>query len=358
MELRKYRKSTINDVATAAGVSVSTVSAYVRGRRTVCSMQTADRITRAIAELHYSPSAAARGSSDRSTNTIGVVTWDVLPYNTLADDLYYFRLNHGIQSVLNERDVMLLTYPSSIRKSTGYSAIIDGRVDGVLMGASITDDRPEKIARAGLPIVVLERYRALPDGCGAACASEADVVRLALEHLWGLGHRRIAHLSGGVDDDPHGDCQASHLHDFAIWRRRHYIDWMRQRGAYDPRLERTGGGWSISVERALAVLDAWLSLPEPPTAVFCANDRIAIGLMQAATSRRLRIPEDLSVVGVDNQPRAAAAGLTTVDVPLEAIGRAGAEALLDMMAGLPFAECRRMVGVSDLVVRQSTAPPQ
>jgi len=356
MQTRKYRKSTITDVAAKAGVSVSTVSAYVRGRSTVCSPETAVRITNAIAELHYSPGPAARGSRDRSTNTIGSTLRDPASYETLADIMFHFRLRIGVQRAMYERGLALLTYPWDLFNPIDYGAIIDGRVDGVLFAAQFADTRPEKIARAGLPIVVFECYLSIPEGCGAAFASESDVVSLAIEHLWSLGHRRIAHVSGRIATKPSYISPYDRPHEFAIGRYQHFIELMTERSAYDPRLMvHADGGWRISDDQANTIVAAWKEMPDRPSAVFCANDRLAYGIVNAARAQGLRVPEDLSVVGVDNEPRSQAEGLTTVDIPLEAVGRAGAAALLDLMDGKPALECRPMIAVNDLVVRGTTA---
>ena len=355
METRRYRKTTITDVATEAGVSVSTVSAFVRGRSTVCSPETAQRIRRAIVDLHYSPGAAARGSRDRSTNTIGNTLRDATSYATLADVMFHFRLKIGVQRVMHEKGLALLTYAWDAYHPVDYATIIDGRVDGVLYAAGLEDPKPEKIAQAGLPIVVFERYRTLPEGCGAAFASELDVVNLALDHLWRLGHRRIGHVKARVETKPVYESPFETPHEFAIWRHRHYVESMTERGAYDPNLVFDGKGWSISEADALGLVDRLRALPNPLTALFCANDRLAIGIIQAARSRGLRVPEDLSVVGVDNEPAAEAAGLTTVDIPLELVGRAGTRALLRLMEGQPVEECRIMVPVTELVTRGTTS---
>lgn len=359
MDTRVYRKSTITDVASAAGVSVSTVSAYVRGRRTVCSAETASRIDRAILDLHYSPGPAVRGSRDRSTHTIGSTLRDATSYEGLAADImFHFRLKIGVQRVLQEHRLALLTYPWDAYHLVDYATVIDGRVDGVLFTAEYSDPRPEKIARAGLPIVVFERYKTIPEGCGVASASEWDVVQLALDHLTELGHRRIAHVSGRVEVKPIYETPTSTPHEFAIWRCRHYREYMADRGLYDPDLVFDGRGWRISEEHALSIVDKWRAMVDPPTAVFCANDRLAMGIIAAARQRGVRVPADLSVVGVDNEPASEAQGLTTVDIPLEEVGRAGTQALLGLMAGKPVDQCRPIVPVRNLMRRGSTSAPR
>jgi DNA-binding LacI/PurR family transcriptional regulator len=357
MSVRKFRKSTITDVAVAAGVSKGAVSAYVSGRTSVCSAETAERIEKAISELHYSRGPVMRGARDRSTDTIGVVLHELRAYDDVLDDHYNFRLRCGIQSVMNEHELALMTYPASaLNNLANYSPFVDGRVDGLLMGAGLRDTRPEKIASAGLPIVVFGRYKLLPYGCGAAFASEKDIVELAMDHFWSLGHRRIAHVSGPIADVPMTFGNPDSVHEASIWRFRHYVDWMSERRAYDPLLHFSAEDWKLSDDRANFILDFWSVLPNPPTAVFCANDQLGISLMRVARSRDLHVPGDLSIIGVDDDMRSAPAGLTTVNAPIEEVGRAGANALLDLMTGANTADCRRMIPVTELIVRNSTWP--
>lgn len=355
MLVRIYRKSTIKDVASLAKVSVTTVSHFVSGRHGACSTETAERIRSAIESLHYTPGLATRGQHQQNTNTIGICPQN--PVERAPDDQneYVTAMWRGITLEAGKRDYSLLLYPPRVRRGGDYRPFLDGRVDGVLMDAGHGDLRPAHIAKAGMPIVTLTRSLDLSPGCGTAYVEERDTVNLALSHLWSLGHRRIAHLAGPARSDLVPYCGDDEQNDIAIQRRDHFQSWLTERGAFDPLLVTYENGWYPSRSEEIAAL--WRALPRPPTAVFCTNDAFALGLIAACQKLGWDVPRELSVVGVDNTSAGAASlpPLTSVAVPVEAVGRAGVQALFKLMEGAPAEECRVAVGVSTLVVRGSTA---
>lgn len=346
--MRRYRKPTIRDVAAHAGVSSTTVSAFVNGREDVCSRETALRIRAAITALRYTPNSLSRSLRVNSTKTLGVCVGISTPEGRkAARDSFVERVDRGIADAADEADFSLLRYPTSVRNAPSCDALLDGRVDGLLFSASHQDVRPRILAEAGMPVVVLTRSADLPENCGAVYADEADTSRLALEHLWGMGHRHIAHLAGPVGST-----------DIASWRRDAYADWLAERGAFRPELVSRAHTWeSRDVAEDVA---AWRCLVQPPTAVFCANDALALAVIAAARAVGWRVPEDLSVVGVDNQSAAAnsSPALTSVDIPAEQIGGSAVRALLDLIRGAPIEECRIRLPVTALVVRSSTTVPR
>jgi LacI family transcriptional regulator len=195
----------------------------------------------------------------------------------------------------------------------------------------------------GCPTVVLTRSLDLPDACGAAFADEAAVGELALSHLWEQGHRRIAHIAGPVG--PGGD--------IAIGRLEAYRRWMRERGVYDPALEGQMPGWQAG-DHVAEIVAAWHTLPVRPTAVFTANDALALAVITSAREFGWSVPDQLSVVGVDNTPEAAAAGLTSVEPPMEEVGRASVTALLGLIQGAAITP-RIAVPVTKIVCRDTVA---
>lgn len=356
-EARRFRKTTIEDVARQAGVSKTTISAFVNGHGRSCSESTARRIEEAIAALHYVPGRGTRGQRDRATRTIGVCVSS--PFEATSDDPADFALGlwRGFSEEADEAGYLLLHYPREIRFGSSTGAFLNGSVDGLLL-RSHHEPRAALLAEAGLPVVVLNA-RALPEGCGGASADEDQTVALALSHLWELGHRRIAHLAGPVqawDTEFSGTVRRAYT---ALWRLDAFERWTRERRVYDPALIAHGEVWNHNEAQAARALDAWRKLDQPPTAVFCANDGLALNVMRAAQAIGWRVPQQLSVVGVDNRMPGAAAtpSLTTVDIPLPEVGRAAVRALLSLMNGHEVEDCRVVVAVSDLIVRHSTAPP-
>jgi LacI family transcriptional regulator len=357
-KIRKFKKSSIRDVAAAAGVSVTTVSYFVNGRETVCSPDTAIRIRNAIDELHFTPSSATRGIRERATNTIGVIVDDPVevfnrPYTTFSRGLW-----SGIVEEADMLDYGLLHYPASVRHGTEYARLLDGRVDGALISPVFGDHRPALTARAGLPTVILNRYADIADGCGAACSQEDAVVEMALSHLWNLGHRRIALIAGPDAAVPAEMLVSarSENSEIAAVRRSLAISWLTRRSAYDQALLATSGAWTISCDDAMRTLRTWFLCPEPPTAVFCADDAIALSVMEAARRLGLAVPGHLSIIGIDNaiESRECDPGLTTIEIPVQEIGRQGVKALIRMMHGDDLGSCRCWIAPTGIVERAST----
>jgi DNA-binding LacI/PurR family transcriptional regulator len=356
MTTRAFRKSSIKDVARRAGVSTTTVSYFVNGREDVCAAETAERIRGAIAELHYTPSSLTRGLRHSATCTIGVCLYNPLDPEVRFGNLFFERLWRGIVRETDAADYSLLHYPISVRDGNSTNAFLDGRVDGVLFH-DVRDTRPGKVARAGMPVMLLARSRDLPDGCGTAYADEDCTVSLALDHLRSLGHRRIAHLAGPVGLRP-GAVVLEPADDVAVLRLKAYTEQQTALGLFDPALVGYADSWRDDEDKIAAAVAAWRSLPEPPTAVFCANDALALAVLKAATALGWAVPQALSVVGVDDsaEAREAAVPLTTVAVPVEEIGREAIRSLLRMMDGEPAEACRVALPVTEIVIRNSTAP--
>jgi DNA-binding LacI/PurR family transcriptional regulator len=363
--VRRFRKATIKDVAARSGVSTTTVSNFVSGNESVCSPETAVRIREAVAALHYAPSSLTRGLRRSATTTIGVCMSNPLDPDVSFGLSFLERLWRGIMEQADLEDYSLLHYPRSVRDSASCAALLDGRVDGILLHGN-PDSRDSQLAAAGMPTVLLTRSLEIPDGCGAVWADEAQTVDLALQHLWSLGHRRIAHVAGPVGADiatAPGSLQSDNAGeqtrraDIAVGRLESYCAWMRRRCCFDPTLIAYAHSWSAA--QSAPFLHAWRTLEQPPTAIFCANDALALELMAAAQRMRWRIPRQLSVVGVDNSREAHISDppLTSVAVPVDAVGREGIRALLRLISGAPIEQCRTAVPVTELSLRGSTAPP-
>jgi LacI family transcriptional regulator len=356
--MRQFRKATIKDVATRSGVSTTTVSNFVSGRTNVCSPKTAERIREAIAVLDYAPSSLTRGLRHCPSTTIGVCLPNPLDSDVSFGLFFLERLWRGIMDQADDESYSLLHYPKSVRDSARCSAFLDGRVDGILLPGE-DSARAIQLAAAGMPTVLLTRSREIPEGCGAVWADEAQTVALALEHLWGLGHRWIAHIAGPVGargTTGSGDAGNAHEADIAVRRLDSYRAWMQEHQAYDPARIAYAQAWSAP--QAEPFLQAWRSREQPPTAVLCANDAQALDVIAAALRMGWRVPEALSVVGVDNSQEARDCDppLTSVEVPINAVGREALRALLRLIRGAPLEQCRIAMPVTDLLVRHSTAP--
>lgn len=358
---RQFRKSTIKEVAAQAGVSITTVSLFVSGRESVCSPETAQRIRHAVEKLNYTPSSLTRGLRQRSLTTIGVCMPNPLDSGLAFGTLFFEGLWRGIMHQADNEDYSLLHYPVSVRDGTAWEVFLDGRVDGLLVHDH-KNERASHLAAAGMPLVLLTRSIDLPEGCGAVWTDEHRVIDMALLHLWELGHRRIAHVAGPIGDRA-GKVRRPATEswifndDVAVQRLGAYVAWMMDRGAFDPLLLGYAHAWSAP--QASELLKAWMALDEPPTAVFCANDTQALDVIAAAQAAGLRVPEDLSVVGVDNSTpaRDSAPPLTSVEIRMQEVGRHAVTALLRMIQGEPLERCRTAIPLGKLVIRSSTAAP-
>ncbi|WP_146779047.1 LacI family DNA-binding transcriptional regulator [Actinomadura craniellae] len=328
---------TLADVARRAGVDKAVVSRVVNNDPLLnIRPETRARVLAAIKELDYRPNAAARSLRTTRTGTVGLFIPD------FANPVYA-EIITGAETAAAARDCVLMVGSSTAGGSArGYLDLLGpGRVDGLLLaGGAITDEEQAVLADRGLPWLFVNRR-----GGGGRHVVLADglAARIAVEHLVELGHRRIAHVGGPADADT------------AQRRRDGYAAALRAGGlAEDPRLIVQGDYEPDGGARAAHRL---LDGPEPPTAVFVANVTAAIGVLSALQAHGLSVPDQVSVVAVHDLPLAAhlVPPLTTVRMPLQALGARAVELLLSAPADQPVEEVVR--DPIELVVRHSTAPP-
>lgn len=327
------------DVAGAAGVSHQTVSRVLNGHPNV-KTATRDRVLAAISDLGYRRNAIARALVTRRTQTLGVVAFDTTlygPASTLfgieqaARDAGYFI------SIVSLRQLT----PDAVHEAVDY--LTDQGVDGLVIIA------PERSAAAalaalphGLPIVTVEGAHDV--GLPVVSVDQHTGARMATEHLLSLGHRGVWHIAGPSDWLE------------ADGRERGWRDALETAGARAPAVVR--GDWSPqSGFRAGVALGARSDV----TAVFVANDQMALGLLRAFREAGVRVPDDVSVVGFDDIPEAEffAPPLTTVRQDFGAVGRASIQLLLDQLERVAEARGgpRAVVVPPTLVSRASTAGP-
>jgi DNA-binding LacI/PurR family transcriptional regulator len=347
--MRAFKKSTINDVARHAGVSTTTISYFVNGRTSVCSPETALRIRDAIDKLHYTPNSLTKGLRQKRTNTIGVCVLNPLEPGLQYGASYFEQLWRGILHQADAERFSLLHYPSAVRDNRDeWDVFLDGRVDGVLFHSG-HDLHVRRVAEAGMPIVVIDSARNLPEGAGSAYSDARGTANLALAHLWDLGHRRIAHIAGPLDAG-----RGENPGDLAVRRYEAYLEWTRSRSVLDLDLVGWAGSWERISDSGF--IDRWNSLLDPPTAVFCANDALAIAFIDHIKRSGSDVRGRYSIVGIDNleSARVSDPPLTSVQVPVEEIGRQAVRSLLGVLRGCPLDQCRVAVPVTEIVMRQST----
>ncbi|MFC7342791.1 LacI family DNA-binding transcriptional regulator [Saccharopolyspora griseoalba] len=326
---------TSRDVARLAGVSQPTVSRALRGDQRV-SEDTRQKVRRAAEALNYVPSETGRSLSTRMTKRIGVVVTDLTNpfYPHLIGPVHDELEAHGYRMMLfTERDETAVT----------SQRLLDRSIDGVVLATATVNSRlPEELRSRELPFVFLNREGGGQSGDAAVVDNELGG-RLVAQELARLGHREVACIGGPPETTTGRD---------------------REMGF---RLGLSEAGIALpesSVRRGPFDFDTGHRLLEEvlesrPTAVFCGNDVIAIGALNAALRLGARIPEDLTLVGFDDIPMAswAAFDLTTVHYDLSALAQAAARLLVERIESDEESGPRRTRFEPELVLRSTHGPP-
>jgi len=331
---------TIREVADLAGVSIATVSRVLNGRGDV-SPETRELVSAVIKEHGYSANRSARSLSAGRTGLVGVLVPLVFP-------AYFSGILAGAAEALSEQDLRVVLSPTGHEHDREVS-LLDRLMHGLTDGALIilpeeSSDELERLQNEGYRFVVIDPLEPLNDRIPSVSAAHASGADQAMKHLLGLGHRRIGAITG-----PSGWVATED-------RRRGYHAALAEAGiASDPALEVEA---DFEIVDGLEAGGTLLDLPEPPTAIFAFNDNIAIGVLQAARARGVRVPEDLSVVGFDDVEHATIVTptLTTVRQPLAEMGRTAVSLLTRLLERQRF-ETLHIELATRLVVRESTAPP-
>lgn len=331
---------TIKDIAKAAGVSPSTVSRALNDSPLI-SAATKERIKRLAQELGYERNELARGLVKGSFGALGLIVPDIA-------NPFFAEITKGVEEAARKRGfgVLLCTTQGEEAREEEYLRLLRRkRVDGLII-ASVTLDDPHlrELQGSKIPFVLVSRLSRRVEA-PYVVVDDKKGGRLAVEHLVDLGHEKIAFIGGPAN--VHSSRE----------RMEAYKEVLKERGLpYDP-------GWvvfaSFSQEAGREAARSLLSGGKRPTAIFAANDLIALGVMEAAEELGLRIPEDLSLVGYNNISYAALPRiqLTTVAQPTYEMGRIAVEYLLSVCSG-KTKEKLRCVLPPRLVVRKTTAPPK
>ncbi|WP_369199410.1 LacI family DNA-binding transcriptional regulator [Streptomyces sp. PU-14G] len=303
---------TSHDVAKLAGVSQPTVSRALRDDPRV-SRPTREKIKRAAQALDYVPSEAGRTLSTRATWRVGVIVTDMTnPFYPhvvapLHDELQ--RLGYRMMLLIERSD-----------EAVAEEKLLDQSLDGVVLATATTDSRlPALLERRDMPYVFLNRDTGRPGDFASVVDNEAGG-RLVAQELVGLGHRRIAGIFGAANTTTGRERELGFrlaLADAGI-------------GLPEDRVVRG----AFEYETGYAALSSLLKVAEPPTAVFCGNDVVAIGVLNAALAAGVEVPGDLTVIGFDDLPMAAweAFRLTTVRHDLGALAIQAARLLARRIA--------------------------
>lgn len=335
-------RASLKDIAKKVGVSVSTVSYALNGGPKPVAAELRERIRAVATELDYRPNQLARSMKSKRSKIVGVahtnirhhlLTWPLV--GTAVSGVADAAIDHGY-------DVLLYTHTTQLDGEELLNYLLDGRADGlILMAPEHAGELVELLSGRRFPVVVIaDRPRgSLPhlvlDNFGA--------VRMLLELLASKGHRRVGHLVGRRS-----------LFD-ATQRLEAFLDLVPELGmeTRPAWVADTDFGEESGYRAALAVLREL----ERPTALLCGNDATAMGAVRAAMELGLRVPEDLSVTGIDDwvEARACPIPLTTVRFDHEGMGQAAFRAVMAMLDGVDVAEVQIFDG--RLIERASVSYP-
>lgn len=310
--------TTLIDVARRAGVSKSTVSNVIRGGALVADA-TRERVQRAIADTGYHPNAIARALKARSSKVIGIVVPDLT-------NLFYAELAVGVERAANALGFALLAAHTDCSPATeedAARALIERRVDGVVIGgASLGSSLPKTLLDRDIPVVLASFGEPDDPRLGVIDHDDQTAMEKIVDHLYGLGHRRIAFVS-------------QHLREYSGERRRL-------------------GLASALARRGLAPV----ALDDGATAVVAHNDMHAIATMDRLERQGLRVPQDVSVVGYDDVPLASHCRikLTTVRSDAGVMGRRAVEMVVGAAREGRHVSLREMQS-NPLVIRSTTQRP-
>lgn len=338
---RRAKGVTIKDVARVAGVSQGTVSRIINGLGVSAELK--DRVTRVIAELHYQPSAIARSMRTSTTRTVGLVITDIAN-PVLAE------IAKGAEEVLYPLGYTLIvgnTGRHLEREASLIKTLVHRRVDGLLVTVE-NEKNPEvqeAVAGVGIPVVLVDRD--LDVSLDKVHVDHANGVRLATEYLISLGHRRIALITADRTIFPGRD------------RVRGYETALRNAGLpVDPELIHSR---SLAAEYGFRVASGLLSGPiSPPTAIIAGGNQIFEGVLEVVRTKRLRVPEQISLIACDDTPltRLGFPPVTVVQRDLNLLGKLSAEMLFERICGECVTGERSVLLPTSLVVRESCRPLQ
>ncbi len=339
-----FEPAGIVEVAALSGFSPATVSRALRGLPGV-SATTRLAVEEAASQLGYFPSPSAAALTTGRTNAIGVIA----PW---VSRWFFSAVVEGAQEVLAQQGYDLLLYPIGVaggRRAGGLDTrSLTKRVDGLLaLNVPLADKSMGSLRDLRVPVVTVGT---VVEGMSGVLVDNVEVGRQATQHLLDLGHRRIAFFGDDLDE-MHGFTAAADRH-------RGYDLTLREAGIEpDPALvQRTGfsmDGGEAAVHR---VFGRGLPACDLPTAVFAVSDEVAMGVLYAAREHGLKVPKDLSVVGVDGHDFAYLFDLTTIAQPVRDQGRIAARLLLEQVNS-PQPRPASVVSVGSGLIRRGTTGP-
>jgi LacI family transcriptional regulator len=332
-------KISIADIAKKANVSKMTVSRVLSGKGQVAP-KTFERVKKIIAESNYHPNLIARSLSSKKTMIIGVI---IPKIEQMFLDNYIAQILGGITDValLNNYRIMLCPIESKQNQGTEYINLAhSGLFDGLILVKTRMDDpNIEVLANSSFPFVLVN-HKKYSKNINFVDSRNIEGAKMAIQYLYGLGHRNIALVAGSMYETNGRD------------RLKGYKDAMKSYG-----LE-YHDNWIVfgdfNKEKAYQESKKLLKTGKRPTAIFCCDDYMAIGVIEYIKKEGFRVPEDIAVIGFDDIELAAyiKPALTTIRQPIYELGKTSAQALLKLISGKQKIPFQKLLGVK-LIKRES-----
>lgn len=345
---RASKSPTLSQIAKSAGVSKATASMALNNSPLIAK-ETRRRVLKIAQEKNYRPNFFARRLSKGQTESITLFcivddressgwvlpsTWNY--YNPILKSAYFTLMENNYQLQFE-----IITYEEAVNKNIILNKTLDGSTDGLLLLITSKNNYAFLDELSDFPIVTLNATVS-SSFCSVKVNDQLGVYE-AVNYLLSLGHRDIAHIKGPTD---HFNVAARH---------EGYLKALQKAGINPSPDYIKEGDWRIdSGERIMSEL---LELETPPSAVFCCNDHMAIGALKAIKNKGLRVPEDISVIGYDDSEIAKVAipELTSIQPPLEELGRIGANEILQLIKGKNV-QTHHVVVSPKLIMRSSCGP--
>lgn len=344
--MKSTTKTTIDDVAELAGVSIKTVSRVVNREPNV-RKTTQEKVDKAIRALNYVPNQSARNLASHRSRFVGLIYDDPSAFE-LPSSGYITRLQEGSLRACRAAEHEVLIHPCNHRSADvgeELRALIEQvRPSGMIIAAPLSNMRKivKAIESTGTPFVRLAPGSSKPEEFSVS-TNDRDISAEMTRHLIDLGHRRIAFIRGHKQ------------HKAVTQRLKGYQDALREhRLEVDETLVESGDN---SIGSGEACAERLLSLTPRPTAIFAANDDMAAGVLRVALKRGLKVPEDLSIAGCDDIAlcRQLYPTLTTIRQPLAAMAERAASMLINHRRDARIEQGPEIIP-AQLKIRESTGP--
>ena len=343
VQQKTARRATIKDVARDAGVSVTTVSNVLNGRTEAMTEETLRRIQETIRVLNYRPSSVARSLVNNSTATIGVIVAEI------HTPLFLQALN-TIEPLARSANynILLSTARSHDDERQAVNLLLEKQVEGIIFlctSAYVDDDYLLQLPSSAPPMALVNRATT-QDRFNQIHLDNVGAMLAVIDYLVELGHRRIAHLYGPASRRSSDE----RLRGYRLGLKKHNLLYRENHTAPGDYLAPP----KASEQSTLKLLN----LSPRPTAIIAADDIVAAAAMRTIQRAGLKIPQDITVIGVDDHPFCTYLNptLTTVQLPITQAGEQAVELLIAQMTGERATSVQKTLSCP-LIVRESSGPP-